>query len=68
MFYKFQSPEANMSDYQSVYHKFRELVQSLDEENLMGNLQRWDWQCAFISAKRCRFFPQYQCFTQYQCL
>ncbi|XP_052783651.1 uncharacterized protein LOC128219737 isoform X2 [Mya arenaria] len=42
-----RSPEANLSDYQNVYHTFREMVSSLDEDKKMGGLQR----CHLASGK-----------------
>ena len=36
----FQSPEASMSDYQNVYHMFREMVMEADLKKTMGNLRR----------------------------
>ena len=35
-----QSPEATMSDYQTVYHKFREMVMEADVNKLMGKVAR----------------------------
>ncbi|XP_060565876.1 uncharacterized protein LOC132724909 isoform X2 [Ruditapes philippinarum] len=35
-----KSPEATMSDYQNVYHSFREMVHRLDTDSKMGNLSR----------------------------
>ena len=35
-----QCPEATMSDYQSVYHKFREMVMEVDADRIMGKLAR----------------------------
>ncbi|XP_053405125.1 uncharacterized protein LOC123565346 [Mercenaria mercenaria] len=42
-----KSPEATMSDYQNVYHSFREMVYRLDTEGKMGNLSR----CHLSSGK-----------------
>ncbi|KAH3797646.1 hypothetical protein DPMN_151230 [Dreissena polymorpha] len=43
-----QSPEASLSDYQSVYHGFRELVKQLDEDSKMGSLQRYGFIVAVV--------------------
>ena len=32
-----------MSDYQSVYHRFREMVMEIDADRLMANLARYHY-------------------------
>jgi hypothetical protein len=36
----FKNPQATMSDYQEIYHEFRQLVIDADSHRIMGKLER----------------------------